>query len=44
MQDAHCIPNPLVSLKNYQLIPVNKAVGEKKQLKKGLEEVEKKLL
>jgi hypothetical protein len=34
------MPNPWVSLRHDQLIPVNKAVNEKEQLKKGLEEEE----
>jgi hypothetical protein len=33
-----------VSLRRNQLIPVNKAVNEKEQLEKGLEEEEKKIL
>jgi hypothetical protein len=32
------MPNPWVSLKCDQLIPVDKAVSEKEQLEKGLEE------
>jgi hypothetical protein len=36
------MPNPWVSLRHYQLILVNKAVNEKEQLEKGLEEEEKK--
>jgi hypothetical protein len=36
------MPNPWVSLRRDQLIPVNKAVNEKEQLEKGLEEEEKK--
>jgi hypothetical protein len=40
MEDAHCKPNPWVSLRHDQLIPVNKAVNEKEQLEKGLEEEE----
>jgi hypothetical protein len=35
MQAAHCMPNPWVSLRRDQLIPVNKAVNEKEQLEKG---------
>jgi hypothetical protein len=35
--------NPWVSLRRDQLIPVNKAVNEKEQLEKGLEEEEKNL-
>jgi hypothetical protein len=38
------MPNPWVSLRRDQLIPVNKAVNEKEQLEKGLEEEEKKKL
>jgi hypothetical protein len=34
--------NPWVSLRRDQLISVNKAVNEKDQMEKGLEEVEKK--
>jgi hypothetical protein len=34
------MPNPWVSLRREQLIPVNKAVNEKEQLEKGLEEEE----
>jgi hypothetical protein len=34
MQAAHCMPNPWVSLRCDQLIPVNKAVNEKEQLEK----------
>jgi hypothetical protein len=36
------MPNPWVSLRRDQLIPVSKAVNEKEQLEKGLEEEEKK--
>jgi hypothetical protein len=36
------MPNPCVSLRRDQLIPVNKAVNEKEQLEKGLEEEEEK--
>jgi hypothetical protein len=36
------MPNPWVSLRHDQLIPINKAVNEKEQLEKGLEEEEKK--
>jgi hypothetical protein len=36
------MPNPWVSLRRDQLIPVNKAVNEKEQLEKGLEEGEEK--
>jgi hypothetical protein len=36
------MPNPCVPLKCNQLIPVNKAVYEKEQLEKGLEEEEEK--
>jgi hypothetical protein len=36
------MPNPWVSLRCDQLIPVNKAVNKKAQLEKGLEEEEKK--
>jgi hypothetical protein len=43
MEDAHCKPNPWVSLRHDQLIPVNKAVNKKEQLEKGLEEEEKKV-
>jgi hypothetical protein len=43
MEDAHCKPNPWVSLRCDQLILVNKAVNEKEQLEKGLEEVEEKM-
>jgi hypothetical protein len=35
------MPNPWVSLRRDQLIPVNKAVNEKEHLEKGLEEEEK---
>jgi hypothetical protein len=35
--------NPWVSLRCDQLIPVNKAVNEKEQLEKGLEEEDKKM-
>jgi hypothetical protein len=42
MEDTHCKPNPWVSLRRDQLIPVNKAVNKKEQLEKGLEEEEKK--
>jgi hypothetical protein len=42
MKDAHCMPNPWVSLRRDQLIPVNKAVNEKELLEKGLEEEEEK--
>jgi hypothetical protein len=35
------MPNPWVSLRRDQLIPVNKAANEKEQLGKGLEEEEK---
>jgi hypothetical protein len=38
MKAAHCMPNPWASLRRDQLIPVNKAVNEKQQLEKGLEE------
>jgi hypothetical protein len=41
MQAAYCMPNPWVSLRCDQLIPVYKAVNEKEQLEKGLEEEEK---
>jgi hypothetical protein len=34
------MPNPWVSLRRDQLIPVNNAVNEKDQLEKGLEEEE----
>jgi hypothetical protein len=34
------MPNPWVSLRSDRLIPVNKAVNEKEQLEKGLEEEE----
>jgi hypothetical protein len=34
------MPNPRVSLRRDQLIPVNKAVNEKEQLEKGLKEEE----
>jgi hypothetical protein len=37
------MPNPWVSLRHDQLIPVNKAVNKKEQLEKGLEEEEKKV-
>jgi hypothetical protein len=40
MYDAHCVPNPWVSLRCDQLIPVNKALHEKEQLEKGLKEEE----
>jgi hypothetical protein len=42
MQAAHCMPNPWVFLRCDQLIPVNKAVNEKEQLEKGLEEERRK--
>jgi hypothetical protein len=32
------MPNPWVSLRRGQLIPANKALNEKEQLEKGLEE------
>jgi hypothetical protein len=32
------MPNPWVSLRRDQLIPVNKAVNEKEQLEKGTED------
>jgi hypothetical protein len=35
-------PNPWVSLRRDQLIPVNKAANEKEQSEKGLEEEEEK--
>jgi hypothetical protein len=35
MKDAHCMPNPWVSLRRDQLILVNKAVNKKEQLEKG---------
>jgi hypothetical protein len=35
MQAAHCMPNPWVSQRHDQLIPVNKAVNKKEQLEKG---------
>jgi hypothetical protein len=38
------VPNPRVSIRRDQLIPVNKAVNEKEQLEKGLEEEEQKYL
>jgi hypothetical protein len=34
------MPNPWVSLRRDQLIPVNKAVNKKEQLEKGLEKEE----
>jgi hypothetical protein len=34
------MPNPWVSLRRDQLIPVNKAVNKKEQLEKGSEEEE----
>jgi hypothetical protein len=37
------MPNPWVSLRCNQVIPVNKAVNEKEQLENGLEEEEKKV-
>jgi hypothetical protein len=37
------MPNPWVSLRRDQLIQVNKAVNEKEQLEKGLEEEEKRI-
>jgi hypothetical protein len=40
MKDAHCMPNPWVSLRCDPLIPVNKGVNKKEQLEKGLEEEE----
>jgi hypothetical protein len=36
------MPNPWVSLRHDQLIPVNKAVNKKEELEKGLEEEEEK--
>jgi hypothetical protein len=36
------MPNPWVSLRHDQLIPVYKTVNEKEQLEKGLEEEDKK--
>jgi hypothetical protein len=36
------MPNPWVSLRHDQLIPVNKAVNKKERLEKGLEEEEEK--
>jgi hypothetical protein len=36
------MPNPWVSLRRDQLIPVKKVVNKKEQLEKGLEEEEKK--
>jgi hypothetical protein len=36
------MPNPWVSLRCNQLIPVNKVVNEKEELEKGLEEEEEK--
>jgi hypothetical protein len=36
------MPNPWVSLRHDQLVPVNKAVNEKEQLKKGWRRVRKK--
>jgi hypothetical protein len=36
------MPNPWVSLRCDQLIPVNKAVNKKEQFEKGLEEEEEK--
>jgi hypothetical protein len=41
MQEARCMPNPWVSLRHDQLIPVNKAVNKKNYWKRGLEEEEK---
>jgi hypothetical protein len=38
-----CMPNPWVSLRRDQLIPVKKVVNEKEQLEKGQEEEEKKV-
>jgi hypothetical protein len=38
------MPNPWVPLRGDELIPVNKAVDEKEQLEKGLQEEEKKNL
>jgi hypothetical protein len=36
------MPNPWVSVRRDQLIPVNKAVNEREQLEKGLAEEEEK--
>jgi hypothetical protein len=36
------MPNPWVSLRHDQLIPVNKVVNKKEQLEKRMEEEEKK--
>jgi hypothetical protein len=36
------MPNPWVSLRHDQVIPVNKGVNEKEQLEKGLKEEEEK--
>jgi hypothetical protein len=36
MKDAHCMPNPWVSQRHDQFIPVNKLVNKKEQLEKGL--------
>jgi hypothetical protein len=36
------MPNPWVSLRRDQLIPINKAVNKKEQSENGLEEEEKK--
>jgi hypothetical protein len=35
------MPNPCLSLRSDQLIPVNKVVNKKEQLEKGMEEEEK---
>jgi hypothetical protein len=44
MLDTHGMPNPWASLICDQLIPVNKAVNEKEQMEKGIEEEVGKLL
>jgi hypothetical protein len=42
MKDTHYMPNPWVSLRHNQIIPINKVVNEKEQLEKGLEKEEEK--
>jgi hypothetical protein len=37
------MPNPWVSLRHDQLIPLNKVVNKKEQLEKGLDEEEEKI-
>jgi hypothetical protein len=40
MLDAHCMPNPWLSIRCEEVILVNKMVYVKEQLEKGLEEEE----